>query len=63
MITEGKFHQVKRMFSAVGHEVTQLHRCSFGPLELDPALSEGQWRELTEAEQEALYRAAGMEDA
>jgi len=63
VITEGKFHQVKRMFSAVGHEVTQLHRCSFGPLELDPALSEGQWRELTEAEQEALYRAAGMEDA
>ena len=60
VITEGKFHQVKRMFDAVGHEVLQLHRCSFGPLELDPALEEGMWRELTDAELEALRKAAGM---
>ena len=51
---EGKFHQVKRMFAAVGHEVQTLHRPSFGPLTLDPGLAPGQWRELTERELEAL---------
>ena len=61
VITEGKFHQVKRMFSAVGLEVIALHRCAFGPLELDPDLQEGRWRELTAEELLALRRAAGME--
>ena len=61
IISEGKFHQVKRMFSAVGHEVLELHRCAFGPLELDPGLQEGQWRELTTEEVDALRQAAGME--
>ena len=61
VIAEGKFHQVKRMFAAVGHEVLELHRRSFGPLELDPALAEGQWRELTAEEEKALRQAAGME--
>ena len=60
IIAEGKFHQVKRMFAAVGHEVLELHRCAFGPLELDPALQEGQWRELTAEEEKALREAAGM---
>ena len=60
VISEGKFHQVKRMFSAVGHEVLELHRCAFGPLELDPALAEGQWRELTAEVVRALREAAGM---
>ena len=60
VIAEGKFHQVKRMFAAVGHEVLELHRCSFGPLGLDPALAEGQWRELTAEEEKALREAAGM---
>ena len=63
IISEGKFHQVKRMFSAVGHEVLELHRCAFGPLELDPELAEGQWRELTDEELKALRQAAGMGDA
>ena len=62
-VAEGKFHQVKRMFAATGHEVLQLHRCAFGPLELDPELAEGQWRELTAGELAALRTAAGMEDA
>ena len=53
--------EVKRMFSTVGHEVLELHRCAFGPLELDPALPEGQWRELTTEEVNALREAAGME--
>ena len=59
-ISEGKFHQVKRMFAAAGHEVIELHRRSFGPLELDPALPEGGWRELKDEELDALRRAAGM---
>ena len=59
-VAEGKFHQVKRMFSAAGYEVLKLHRRAFGPLELDPELREGEWRELTEAEVTALKKAAGM---
>ena len=61
IIAEGKFHQVKRMFEAVGKEVLELHRSAFGPLELDPSLAEGQWRELTAEEEKALREAAGME--
>lgn len=60
VVSEGKFHQVKRMFEKTGHEVLALHRCAFGPLELDPDLSEGQWRELTDEEWKALRQAAGM---
>ena len=59
-VREGKFHQVKRMFGAIDHEVLTLHRCSFGPLELDPGLQPGQWRELTEEEMKALRNAAKM---
>lgn len=50
VITEGKFHQIKRMFHAVGTEIAQLERVAFGPLVLDPALERGQWRELTDEE-------------
>ena len=60
-ITEGKFHQVKRMLAAVGHEVIRLKRDKIAGLELDAALQPGEWRELTDAEQAHLYRAAGME--
>ncbi|MBE6568941.1 MAG: rRNA pseudouridine synthase [Ruminococcaceae bacterium] len=49
-ITEGKFHQIKRMFHGVGSEITSLERITFGPLVLDPALERGQWRYLTEEE-------------
>jgi 16S rRNA pseudouridine516 synthase len=49
-IHEGKFHQVKRMFEAVGRHVMYLRRIAMGPLQLDPALAPGQWRELTETE-------------
>lgn len=61
-IHEGKFHQVKRMFEAVGREVTALHRETFGSLTLDPTLRPGQWRELTGEELAALRRDAQMED-
>lgn len=60
-VHEGKFHQIKRMFSAMGREVTALHRETFGSLVLDPNLPEGQWRELTEDELTALYNDAQME--
>ena len=53
-VREGKFHQVKRMFAATGHEVTALHRQSFGPLTLPEDLPVGQCRPLTEEEIAAL---------
>jgi 16S rRNA pseudouridine516 synthase len=49
-ITEGKFHQVKRMFQAVGKEVVYLKRLSMGALGLDEELELGEYRELTEEE-------------
>ena len=49
-ITEGKFHQVKRMFQAVDLKVTYLKRLSIGSLRLDPGLAEGGIRELTKEE-------------
>ncbi len=49
-ITEGKFHQVKRMFLAVGKEVTYLKRIRMNRLELDPTLALGEMRELTQEE-------------
>ena len=61
-VHEGKFHQVKRMFSAVGREVMQLHRERFGSLRLDKALAPGAWRELTEEELRALRQDAQMEE-
>ncbi len=49
-ITEGRFHQVKRMFKAVGLNVTYLKRMSMGGLKLDEKLEKGSYRELTENE-------------
>ncbi len=49
-ITEGRFHQVKRMVQAVGGEVTYLKRLSMGTLLLDENLQKGQYRSLTEQE-------------
>ena len=46
-ITEGKFHQVKRMFQSVGKKVSYLKRLSMGSLHLDEKLTPGAWRELT----------------
>ena len=57
-LTEGKYHQVKRMVAAVGNRVEGLHRSRMGELALDPALAPGQWRWLTEAEVAALTRKA-----
>lgn len=49
-ITEGKYHQVKRMFAAVGNKVVGLHRESVGHITLDDDLEPGEWRHLTAEE-------------
>ncbi|MFV0679140.1 16S rRNA pseudouridine(516) synthase [Ottowia sp.] len=54
-LTEGKYHQVKRMVAAVGNRVNALHRSQVGPLVLGPDLATGQWRWLTAAEVLALH--------
>lgn len=56
-LQEGKFHQVKRMFAALGHPVQSLHRAAFGPLRLDAALAPGAWQALTCGQVEALRQA------
>lgn len=53
-ITEGKYHQVKRMFQAVDKEVLSLKRMSMGSLKLDPMLEVGAYRELSKEEVESL---------
>lgn len=45
-VTEGRYHQVRRMLAAVGHPVATLHREAIGPLELDPDLEPGECRHL-----------------
>ena len=54
-IHEGKYHQVKRMFRAVGNTVVYLKRMSIGSLKLDPALQPGQYRELTDDEVRKVF--------
>ena len=62
-LTEGKFHQIKRMFHAAGSEITALERVTFGPLTLDSSLAPGEWRYLTEAEIHSLRNWADGEPA
>lgn len=49
-ISEGRYHQVKRMFAAVGNRVVGLHRERIGEIALDPELEPGEYRPLTEEE-------------
>jgi 16S rRNA pseudouridine516 synthase len=49
-ITEGRYHQVKRMFAAIGNHVVALHRERIGAVALDPALAPGESRPLTAEE-------------
>lgn len=57
-VCEGKFHQVKRMFHAVGKEVLRLRRLSVGGLWLDPALAPGEARLLTPEEIALIFDSA-----
>lgn len=60
VIYEGKFHQVKRMFEAVGKKVSYLKRIEMGILKLDQNLLSGEYRELTEDEITELIKSAGI---
>ena len=53
-LTEGKFHQVKRMLEAVCNKVIYLERVEFAGIPLDSTLARGDWRELTQSEEEQL---------
>ena len=57
-LTEGKYHQIKRMFERAGSEVVYLKRLSFGGIELDTSLAPGEWRYLTDEEEKTLRVAA-----
>jgi len=56
VLTEGRYHQVRRMFAAVGNHVSALHRSQVGGLALGD-LAPGQWRALTEADLAVLFSA------
>lgn len=55
-ITEGRYHQVKRMFAKVNCPVLRLHRSHFGEVALDEKLSPGEYRQLTKSEIESLLK-------
>ncbi len=61
-LTEGKYHQVKRMIEALGSRVTFLERISFAGIPLDPTLSRGEWRIATEDEKNRLLTAANTKE-
>ncbi len=56
-LTEGKYHQIKRMIASTSNRVTSLERITFGGIALDKSLARGQWRFLTPEEIEILENA------
>ena len=54
-LTEGKYHQIKRMAESVGNKITYLERISFGGVMLDKNLGRGEWRYLTLDEEEKIF--------
>lgn len=59
-LTEGKYHQIKRMMLALHNQITELKRITFGPLTLPAEFSPGEWREVNETELAALRAATGL---
>lgn len=55
-LTEGKYHQIKRMLESVNNKITYLERITFGPLALDEKLARGEWRFLTQNEIDELEK-------
>ena len=55
-LTEGKYHQIKRMLEAVDNKIIYLERISFAGVELDRSLERGQWRYLTDEEENLLLK-------
>ena len=62
-VTEGRYHQVRRMFAAVGNHVETLHRERLGGLVLPDDLAPGQWRVMTPPEMGSIFVAAGTSAA
>lgn len=60
-LTEGKYHEVKRMMAAIGSPLSSLMRISFAGIPLDPKLAKGECRRATEEEIKILRRAAGKQ--
>jgi 16S rRNA pseudouridine516 synthase len=58
-VTEGRYHQVRRMLAAAGNRVDGLHRSAFGALTLPPDLAPGAWRWLTHEERDGLWPGTG----
>ena len=56
IIHEGKFHQIKRMFAALGNSVTELKRTAIGNLKLDETLAPGEYRRLETSEIEEILK-------
>jgi pseudouridine synthase len=62
-LTEGRYHEVRRIFGAMGARVMALHRTAYGPLRLGHApaeLDEGAWRRLDDDQVRALYAEVGL---
>ena len=55
-LSEGRYHQIKRMFHRVQNRVTALHREAIGPIQLPHDLPPGHWRPLTPAERDSILR-------
>ena len=62
VLRQGLYHQIKRMFASMGNPVVALHRSAIGGVPLDPSLSPGESRELTDAEV-TLLRIASEKNA
>ncbi len=60
VLLEGRYHEVKRLFGAVGRRVTYLKRVALGPLRLDPDLPPAHWRPLTTEELQQLREFLGL---
>lgn len=55
-LTEGKYHQIKRMLESIDNKITYLERISFGTILLDPNLMRGEWRYLTPDEEDIFKK-------
>ena len=54
-ITEGRYHQVRRMFAAIGNRVVRLHRTQIGALKLPETLDQGSWKTLSPTDLSSIF--------
>ena len=62
-LTEGKYHQIKRMIASLSNRVTYLERICFAGISLDETLERGEFRHLTDAEVAGLFEKAGKQNS